>query len=84
MGSTKFFCTAVLLYLNMITKKSGNISRVGFFLDFPRPTHHTYDAPPWGVRAEGQTKSDWPPMGVELNGSGGVRRVDELVVVDVA
>ena len=42
-------------------QKSGNIFRVGIFLDFVL-AHHTYDAPPWGcrciVRAGSQTKSN--------------------------
>ena len=43
----------------LLAKKSGNAFRVGIltiFREFARLT--TRDAPPWGVRAEGQPKSN--------------------------
>ena len=44
--------------LPLIPTKRGNISRVGIFLDLVWLTTRAIDAPPWGVRAESQTKSD--------------------------
>ena len=44
------------------TQKSGNTK--GGWGSFPwlRQLAHTYDAPPWGVRADTKTKSNWPPL----------------------
>ena len=40
--------------MGLLTKKSGNIFRVGIFLDFARLT---YTYAPWGVRAGERAKS---------------------------
>ena len=53
-----FICLNHMAYL--VTRKSGNVFRgVGIFLDFTYAVrHHMYWGPTWGVRAEGQTKSN--------------------------
>ena len=56
----------------LITNKSGNIFRVGGFLDFVRLATRTEGPHGAYVRGDNQTKSNWPPFGVKLNG---LRRV---------
>ena len=49
-------------------RKERNVCRVGIFLDFGSPSTRTEGPRGPGVRADGRTKSNWPPIGVELNG----------------
>ena len=57
-----------MLYL--LTKTSGETFRVGIFLKRFRQLTTTYDAPPWGVRADERAgEIELASVVVEVNGS---------------